>query len=75
MRPSQSSAETEKVADVALAETEAAELIADEQAIEGEAATESAADAAGAEAHDEAIADAAGEPVAEVEAAEAVDAK
>ncbi len=78
--PSQSSAETEKVADVALAETEAAELISDEQATEGEAATESAADAAGAEAHDEAIADAAGEPVAEVEAAEveaaeAVDAK
>ncbi|GAA3210182.1 30S ribosomal protein S2 [Microbacterium terregens] len=73
--PEQSSAETEKVADVALAEAEASELVVDEQAAEVEAATESADDVAGAEAHDEAIADAAGEPVADVEAAEAEDAK
>jgi small subunit ribosomal protein S2 len=73
--PAQSSAETDKVADVALAEAEASELIADEQKIEGESATGTAADEAGAEAHDEAIADAAGEPVADVEAAEAADAK
>ncbi|MFF2632130.1 30S ribosomal protein S2 [Microbacterium sp. NPDC058021] len=48
--PEQSSASTEKVADETEAETEAAELVADEQAIEGEAATESAADAEGAAA-------------------------
>ena len=54
--PEQSSAETEKVADIAIAEADASELVADEQAIEGGAATESAADAAGAEAHDAAIA-------------------
>jgi len=73
--PEQSSANTDPAsgaAEVTLAEekAEGAELVSDEQAIEGEAATESAADIAGAEAHDEAIADAAGEPVAEVEAAE-----
>ena len=48
--PEQSSASTEKVADETEAKTEAAELVADEQAIEGEAATESAADAEGAAA-------------------------
>ncbi|MCR2809408.1 MULTISPECIES: 30S ribosomal protein S2 [unclassified Microbacterium] len=71
--PEQSSAETEKVADVALAEAEASELVADEQAAVIEATTESADDVAGAEAHDEAIA--AGEPVAEVAEAEAEAAK
>ena len=54
---------------------EGAELVADEQTIEGESATETAADEAGADAHDEAIADAAGETAAEVAAAEAADAK
>ncbi|MCR2763688.1 30S ribosomal protein S2 [Microbacterium sp. zg.B48] len=73
--PEQSSAETEKVADVALAEAEASELVADEQAAVIEATTESADDVAGAEAHDEAIAAAAGEPVAEVAEAEAEAAK
>jgi small subunit ribosomal protein S2 len=71
--PEQSSAETEKVADEAVAAAEAEELVADEQAIEGETATETAADEAGAEAHDEAIADAAGETTDEVAAAEAAD--
>jgi small subunit ribosomal protein S2 len=73
--PAQSSAETEKVADENIAAADLAEAVEAEQAAEGEAATETAADAAGAEAHDEAIADAAGEPVADVEAAEAADAK
>ncbi|MCR2801065.1 30S ribosomal protein S2 [Microbacterium sp. zg-Y818] len=48
--PEQSSAATEKVADEAEAQAEVSEIVADEQAIEGEAATESAADAEGAEA-------------------------
>ncbi|MCR2825366.1 30S ribosomal protein S2 [Microbacterium sp. zg.Y909] len=48
--PEQSSAETEKVADEAEAQAEVSEIVADEQAIEGEAATESTADAEGAEA-------------------------
>jgi small subunit ribosomal protein S2 len=73
--PAQSSAETEKVADENIAAADLAEAVEAEQAAEGEAATETAADAAGAEAHDEAIADAEGEPVADVEAAEAADAK
>jgi small subunit ribosomal protein S2 len=46
----QASAETEKVADVAEAKAEASEIVAEEQAEEGEAATESAADAEGAAA-------------------------
>ena len=69
--PEQSSAETEKVADLAVAQAEEAEIVADEPA----AAEESAADAAGAEAHDEAIAAASGESTEEVAAAEAEDAK
>jgi small subunit ribosomal protein S2 len=73
--PAQSSAETEKVADENIAAADLAEAVEAEQAAEGEAATETAADVAGAEAHDEAIADAEGEPVADVEAAEAADAK
>ncbi|HEX5730794.1 30S ribosomal protein S2 [Microbacterium sp.] len=73
--PEQSSAETEKVADEAIAADDLAEAVEAEQAVEGETATETADDTAGAEAHDEAIADAAGEPVAEVEAAEAEAAK
>ncbi|OJU66580.1 MAG: 30S ribosomal protein S2, partial [Microbacterium sp. 70-38] len=71
--PEQSSAETAKVADESEARAEADELIADEQALEGEAATETAADAAGAEAHDEAIAAESGETTEEVAAAEAAD--
>jgi small subunit ribosomal protein S2 len=67
--PEQSSAETEKVADEAIAQTDAAEA---EQVSEGESATRSAADEAGAEAHDKAIAAAAGESADEVAAAEAV---
>ncbi|MBU4464688.1 MAG: 30S ribosomal protein S2, partial [Actinobacteria bacterium] len=73
--PEQSSAETEKVADVAEAKAEESEIVAAEQAAEGQAATESEADAAGAAAHDEAIADAAGETVEEVAAAEEADSK
>lgn len=73
--PEQSSAETEKVADEAIAASDLAEAVEAEQSAEGESATETAADEAGAEAHDEAIADAAGETVADVEAAEAADAK
>lgn len=73
--PEQSSAETEKVADLAEARAEASEIIADEQAAEGEAATESADDAAGAEAHDEAVAAASGETATEVADAEAADSK
>lgn len=73
--PAQSSAETEKVADEAIAATDLAEAVEAEQAVEGESATETAADAAGAELHDEAIADAAGQGVEAVEAAEAADAK
>jgi small subunit ribosomal protein S2 len=73
--PEQSSAETEKVADLAEAKAEASELVADEQALEGDSATESADDAAGAAAHDEAIAASADEPAEEVAAAEAADAK
>ncbi|MDL5350430.1 30S ribosomal protein S2 [Microbacterium sp. zg-YB36] len=68
--PAQSSAETEKVADVAVAEAEASELIADEQAIEGEAATESADDAAAAEAQEAAAEEA---PVEEPAAAKAAE--
>ncbi|MGP3536476.1 30S ribosomal protein S2 [Microbacterium sp. RD1] len=68
--PAQSSAETEKVADLAEAQAEANEIIAGEQVAEGEAATESAADAEGAAAHDEAIADASGETSDEIAAAE-----
>ncbi|KAA9110705.1 30S ribosomal protein S2 [Microbacterium rhizomatis] len=64
--PEQSSAETEKVADESIAVSDLADAVEAEQAVEGEAATESAADAAGAEAHDEAIAAAAGETVDEV---------
>jgi len=71
--PEQSSAETEKVADLAEAKAEEDEIVADEQAAEGESATESAADEAGAEAHDEAIAAAEGETADEVAAAEASD--
>jgi len=73
--PEQSSADTAAVAGLAEATAEADEIVADEQAIEGEAATESAADAAGAEAHDEAIAAASGETVDEVAATEAEAAK
>jgi len=73
--PEQGSAETAKVADVAEAKAEASEIVADEQAAEGQAATESADDAAGAEAHDEAVADASGESAAEVADAEATDSK
>ena len=78
--PAQSSANTDPAsgaAGVTLAEekAEGAELVADEAVLEGEAATETEADAAGAELHDEAIADAAGESVDAVEAAEAADAK
>jgi len=73
--PEQSSAETEKVADEAIAASDLAEAVEAEQSAEGESATETAADEAVAEAHDEAIADAAGETVADVEAAEAADAK
>ncbi|MET0672502.1 MAG: 30S ribosomal protein S2, partial [Microbacterium pygmaeum] len=73
--PAQSSAETEKVADEAIAATDLAEAVEAEQAVEGESATETAADAAGAELHDEAIADAADQSVEAVEAAEAADAK
>ncbi|MFV0374902.1 30S ribosomal protein S2 [Microbacterium sp.] len=69
--PEQSSAETAAVADTAEAGAEASALVADEQAVEGELATESTADAAGTEAHDEAIAAASGETVADVVAAEA----
>ncbi|HET8926448.1 MAG TPA: 30S ribosomal protein S2 [Microbacterium sp.] len=69
--PEQSSAETEKVADEAIAETDVAEAVEAEQVSEGESATRSAADEAGAEAHDEAIAAAAGESADEVAAAEA----
>jgi small subunit ribosomal protein S2 len=72
--PGQSSAETEQVADVAITESETAELVADEQALEGASATESADDADGAAAHDEAIADVAGVDAADVAAAEAADA-
>ncbi|MCR2785446.1 MULTISPECIES: 30S ribosomal protein S2 [unclassified Microbacterium] len=68
--PAQSSAETEKVADVAVAEAEASELIADEQAIEGEAATESADDAAAAEVQEAAAEEA---PVEEPAAAKAAE--
>lgn len=71
--PEQSSADTEKVANLDEATAVAEELVADEQAIEGEAATESAADVAGADAHDEAIAVAAGETVEAVAAAESAD--
>jgi small subunit ribosomal protein S2 len=73
--PAQSSAETEKVADEAIAATDLAEAVEAEQAVEGEAATESAADAAGAAAHDEVLAAEAGETADEVAAAEAADSK
>jgi small subunit ribosomal protein S2 len=68
--PEQSSADTAKVAEPALAEAVANELVADEQAIEGASATESAADAEGAAAHDQTIAEAAGLDAADVKAAE-----
>ncbi|KRA23201.1 30S ribosomal protein S2 [Microbacterium sp. Root61] len=68
--PEQSSAETEKVADLGIAEADAAEIVADEQ-VALVAADETAADEAGAEAHDEAIAAAAGETAEEVAADEA----
>ena len=73
--PAQSSAETEKVADEAIAAADLAEAVEAEQAVEGEAATESAADAAGAAAHDEVVAAEADETVAEVADAEAADSK
>jgi len=69
--PEQSSADTAKVAELPLAESIASDLIADEQAIEGDSATETPADAAGAEAHDVSIAEAAGLDADDVKAAEA----
>jgi small subunit ribosomal protein S2 len=72
--PEQSSADTAKVADLAEAAAEAAEVTPDVEATEV-AATESAADAAGAAAHDEAIAAAEGEETTEVADAEAADSK
>ncbi|MDF2491913.1 MAG: ribosomal protein, partial [Microbacterium sp.] len=48
--PEQSSAETAAVADESIAAADAAEVVGDEQAVEGEAATESAADETAAEA-------------------------
>jgi small subunit ribosomal protein S2 len=71
--PTQGSAETEKVADTAEAAADTDEIVADAQASEGQAATESAADAEGAAAHDEAIAAASGESADEVAAAESTD--
>jgi small subunit ribosomal protein S2 len=68
--PEQSSADTAKVAELPLAAAVAGELVADEQAIEGASATESAADAEGAAAHDQTIAEAAGLDAADVKAAE-----
>lgn len=73
--PEQSSAETAAVADLAEAKAEETEIVAAEQAAEGQSATESAADAAGAAAHDEAVAAASGETVEEVAATEAEAAK
>ena len=64
-----------KVADLGEAKEEANDIIAEEQELEGEKATETADDAAGAAAHDEAIAAAAGESTEEVEASEAADSK
>ena len=68
--PEQSSADTAKVAELPLAAAVAGELVADEQAIEGGSATESAADAEGAAGHDQTIAEAAGLDAADVKAAE-----
>ncbi|MDO8383713.1 MAG: 30S ribosomal protein S2 [Microbacterium sp.] len=68
--PEQSSADTAKVAELPLAAAIAGELVADEQAIEGGSATESAADAEGAAGHDQTIAEAAGLDAADVKAAE-----
>ncbi len=68
--PEQSSADTAQVAELPLAAAVAGELVADEQAIEGASATESAADAEGAAAHDQTIAEAAGLDAADVKAAE-----
>jgi small subunit ribosomal protein S2 len=61
----QASAETAKVADVAEAKSEADEIVAEEQAEEGEAATESAADAEGAAAAEAVIEAETAEPAAE----------
>ncbi|MFG6445435.1 30S ribosomal protein S2 [Microbacterium sp. P07] len=69
--PEQSSADTEKVADLAEAKVETAEVVAEEPAAEIERATESIGDAIGEEAHDEAIAAAADETTEEVAADEA----
>ncbi|MFK0401301.1 30S ribosomal protein S2 [Microbacterium sp. NPDC090225] len=63
--------EVQESADAAAVETAADEA----SVVETPAADETAADAAGAEAHDEAIAAASGEETAEVAAAEAADAK
>jgi small subunit ribosomal protein S2 len=71
--PSQSSAETEKVADEGIAAADLAEAVEAEQADEGEIATETPADEAGAEAHDEAIAAESDETATEVADAEAAD--
>ncbi|MFG6401647.1 30S ribosomal protein S2 [Microbacterium sp. P04] len=71
----QTAAETETVADVVEAEVEAGDAVLEGQADEIERATESAADVAGAEAHDEAIAAASGESADEVAADEATDAE
>ncbi len=68
--PEQSSADTAQVAELPLAAAVAGELVADEQAIEGASATESAADAEGAAGHDQTIAEAAGLDAADVKAAE-----
>ncbi|MFG6476496.1 30S ribosomal protein S2 [Microbacterium sp. P06] len=69
--PEQSSADTEKVADLDEAKVETAEVVAEEPAAEIERATESIGDAIGEEAHDEAIAAAADETTEEVAADEA----
>ena len=70
----QGSAETEKVADEAIAKADEAAVVAEEE-VALVAADESAADAAGAKAHDEAIAAASGESAADVAAAETADSK
>lgn len=71
--PSQSSAETEKVADESLAADAVADLDSTSQVTQE--TTESAADAEGAAAHDEAVAVAAGESADELATAEVADAK
>ena len=70
----QGSAETEKVADEAIAKADEAAVVAEEE-VALVAADESAADAAGGKAHDEAIAAASGESAADVAAAETADSK